>query len=71
MVVVFRIYQLIASYAYITQKEIIEITELSEKAVRNCLKKLLLRNLILELNNVNDMRFKRYKVREVENDKIR
>jgi len=62
---------LIASYAYITQKEIIEITELSEKAVRNCLKKLLLRNLILELNNVNDMRFKRYKVREVENDKIR
>lgn len=50
----------------LTQKEIIEKSGFSERTVRNYLRILVKASVIEELNNVSDMRFKKYRLKEVE-----
>lgn len=52
---------------FLTQKQIISNTNLSERTVRNILKKLVVNGIVAELNNVSDFRFKKYKLTEVNN----
>lgn len=70
MVVIFLVLRTISNQADLTQKKIIELTGLSERTVRNILRSLVKAGVVIELNNLADMRFKMYRLMEVkENEK--
>ena len=49
----------------LTQSEIVKRSKFTERAVRKALKRLIIAGIVSELNNVADLRFKRYRLKEV------
>ena len=60
--VVFLVLKTIIENKIINQKQIINHTQLSERTIRNSLKRLLNSNLITETIELTDLRFKFYKL---------
>ena len=52
----------LAENGCLTQSEIVVLSRFTERAVRKALKRLVVADVVNELNNVTDMRFKRYRL---------
>lgn len=62
---VLEIVRILAEKGCLTQSEVVVLSRFTERAVRKALKRLITAGIVSELNNVADMRFKRYRLKGV------
>ena len=68
--VVFLIIRTLIANSDISQKELIKLTKISERSLRNKLKLLIKKNIVHERDNFEDMRSKIYKIKEIYKDQL-